>query len=850
MRDRLLQEIKLSKEHSGKPEDATPSDPCREIGLAELAGLAPSLAKHICAQSWFSSDKPVTAVEIASVRQFPSSERKTLMLLGVDVCFDDGTKERWLAPVLLGEDHAIADAFGSQALKDVVLDAATKGEDFEALAKAPGPAATQAHVTQPAEMPVRRDNRIQSAREAGQGNTLTASADPGEEADALARAINGGEDNQWSALIKHGYTTPDRFRHVAALIKELSPENSDALLVTFFRNVLKTRETQPAAIREYQEAIAARPKFSPVFYGYTQFIGVPDDKSEGTFDDLTSFLDVIQQPEAPDSASKRGFGFQEIELLPFFESPQKDSGYDIVDHRKVAASLGGDTAHERFMTNVVKRKLKVTSDLVANHVSNEHPWAQALQAGDEAMLSRFIVWDDAVKVCERAVGGTGHNVFLHLKGENAGKLSHVKPIFPHNNPDTMIVTRVNGKRHNIYSEYMSPCQWDVNVAHPEVLSYYLETIGHFANLGQMGTRVDSPLRIGKQPGTFSFNLPQARAFTSLVKAFASHVAPGSTVLPEVTLPWDTANAQWLAPEATFDGRVENTAGDALIGFLVHHDIWDSLLKFDKTAWVKGQAALGELPDRNSLLAYLGLHDETRIVDKELLGKLKQDGASGFGGRGVGESTAELLGHDADRLAMAHVLLYASKGHPAVYYRALIGAPNDTAFFETKTQERLALLVESGHAPDLVKAGDARDLDRGPIKRSDYERALSEDYKPAVIVRALNALWEKHGAVRTNAIEEVNNPDIGIVSMARKATDSDDLPLLQLINLTGEKRTVELDVKDIERQLGWSMAGPEPLVDLLRGEIENRKVEIAFHIDAAKLKIGLAPYEALYLQRGM
>lgn len=854
MRKRLLGEMNRPEQRGNQSKfgKISLSELPRKIGPEDLAGLVPALAKHLSEQSWFSSDKPIASIDIASVRQFPSSEKKEkLMLLGVDVCFAEGAEERWLAPVLLDEKNAIADAFGSQALKDAVFAASAKGENFEADAKAPRRLAPQSDAAK-SNKPGWFDNHIKSAQKPQkfeQANISTTAASAKQEAGALERAINGIENNKWSALIKNGYTSPARFKHVAALTKKLSPENSDALLVTFFHNVLKTRETQPAAIQEFQKAIAARPKFSPVFYGYTQFMGVPDEKSEGTFDDLSSFLDVIQGPEAETAGSKRGLGFNEIELLPFFASPQSDGGYDISDHKKADAQLGGDEAHARFMANVVKRKLKVTSDIVANHVSNEHPWVHALQAGDESMLSRFVVWDDAVKAGERPIDGIMHNVFLHMKGENAGKLSHVKQIFPDNNPDTMIVAEVNGKKHNIYASYMNPDQWDVNVTNPDVLSYFLETIGHFANLGQMGTRVDAPLRIGKRPGTYNVNLPEAQTFAYLIKAFTSHVAPGSTVLPEITLPWNKANEQWLAPEADFDGTTENIAGDALIGFLVHHDMWDSLLKFDKTAWIKGQAALGELPDKNSLLAYLGLHDETRIVDPALLERLKQEGATEFAGRGVGESTAELLGNNPDRLAMAHVLLYASKGHPAVYYRTLVGASSDKKFFQTKVLERLGSQKAAGLDPNPQKAMDARDLDRGPIKRADYEYALSEGFKPAITVRALNSLWNKHGAVRTNAIEEVRNPDIGVMSLARKATDSDDPPLLQLINITGERKTVELDLKDIEHQLGWSMSKPEQLFDLLRGEIEDRKAEVAFRIEAGKLKIELAPYEALYLQRG-
>ena len=80
------------------------------------------------------------------------------------------------------------------------------------------------------------------------------------------------------------------------------------------------------------------------------------------------------------------------------------------------------------------------------------------------------------------------------------------------------------------------------------------------------------------------------------------------------------------------------------------------------------------------------HDETLIDDPALRKQLIAKGASDFAGRGVGDSPAALLDHDADRLAMAHVLLYSSKGHPAVYYRTLVGASNNVEYFDGNYSE--------------------------------------------------------------------------------------------------------------------------------------------------------------------
>jgi glycosidase len=389
----------------------------------------------------------------------------------------------------------------------------------------------------------------------------------------------------------------------------------------------------------------------------------------------------------------------------------------------------------------------------------------------------------------------------------------------------------------------------VNAAEPKVLSHYLEVIGHFANLGQMGTRMDAIVHMGKTPGTFNINNPASQAFMALTKAFASHVAPGNMFLPEANLPWDDAKRDWLDPQARFDGKVENVAGDALISFDVHKATWDTLLRGDKAAWLDVQRGLGELPANKSLLVYLGLHDETLIEDPALRQMLIDKGAHDFAGRGVGDSPAALLDGDADRLAMAHVLLYASKGHPAVYYRTLVGAPNDDAFFAAKTQQRLDAQQRAGEQPDPTRSKDTRDLDRGPVARADYDKALREGYKPAVTVRALNALWDRNGAVRTNHIAEVSSSERAVVSLARTAADGTDPPLLQLVNLAGDAKTVVLSAADLARQLGWQGLASGKLVDLLASEIDGVKRTVDVRVDGASVVVRLAPYQSVYLQHG-
>ncbi|HYD61332.1 MAG TPA: alpha-amylase family glycosyl hydrolase [Noviherbaspirillum sp.] len=814
----------------------------RQPGTAGRSDIDPvALSNFIVTQPWFVQNKPVASVEVMTERRLATTEDgDKFFLFGVNVRFADGTKERWVAPARVDSHGGISDALSSDAFKNATLAVAAAGGHLE-----PGMDATLRRFRQEASdaagprLRALRDKRVlkrlvgRMPRNGAQGLMARRHAE-------LRRAIckDNGSQGEWSGI--SAYTTRERYLHVLEQAKILSPDNADTIVVDFFRKVQDTVDAQPREIRDFYKGLATRPRFEPVFYGYAQHIAVPEGKTDGTFEDLADALASIEE-----------LGFHALEIMPHYESPMMDSGYDISDHRSVRESLGGNEAYASFMNEAIGRGMRVAIDLVVNHVSHEHSWVKAVAEGDESMLSRFVNWDDAVKIGERDIKGDKFNVFLHMRGEHAGKLTHAFQCFPDNNPDTMVELGPAGARHKLYITFMSPYQFDVNTAHPEVASYLLDTIATFSTYGNSDLRVDAPVHTWKQPGTYSYNLPQTRALASLVKAFASHVTGGAnTVLSEVFMPWERSHLDWLEPEKNFDGRIENTISDALIGFSLHEAILHTLLSAGKSYWVKAQRELGVLPDHKSVLAYLGLHDENFVTEPALVEELEARGATKFSAR-IGDSSAELLQHDPRRLAMAYALLYGSKGHPAVYYRGIVGAPNNTEFFEQKRAERFAdmapqrPLTQDEEEMLLLKAADARDLDRGPNAKGIYKRKLEEAYLPLLTIQALNTLWEEHGAMRTNDIEEIANSDIGILSMARRATDSNDPPLLQLINLTDKDKVVHLDLDDLERQLGWSEL--KKFVDVLRSTIDKSDSEVPFHVDGRTLRIQLRPYDAFFLE---
>ena len=107
----------------------------------------------------------------------------------------------------------------------------------------------------------------------------------------------------------------------------------------------------------------------------------------GDFAGLIQRLDYIQD-----------LGVNTIWLLPFYPSPQRDDGYDIADYRDVHPDYGTLDDFRVFVQEAHRRGLKVITELVINHTSDQHPWFQAARRAEPGSPEHeFYVWSDTDK---------------------------------------------------------------------------------------------------------------------------------------------------------------------------------------------------------------------------------------------------------------------------------------------------------------------------------------------------------------------------------------------------------------------------------------------------------------------
>src|SRR5689334_1231953 len=209
-----------------------------------------------------------------------------------------------------------------------------------------------------------------------------------------------------------------------------------------------------------------------------------NDDGIGDFAGLTQKLDYLQD-----------LGITAIWLLPFYPSPLKDDGYDIADYTNVHPSYGTLHDFKAFLREAHRRGIRVISELVLNHTSDQHAWfqrARRAKAGSQAR--NFYVWSDTADRYKDA-----RIIFKDFETSNW----------------TWDTTANAYYWHRFYSH-----QPDLNFDNPQVRRALIRVMDFWFGLGVDGFRLDAVPYLHEREGTTCENLPETHAE---LKALRAHV---------------------------------------------------------------------------------------------------------------------------------------------------------------------------------------------------------------------------------------------------------------------------------------------------------------------------------------
>ena len=275
-------------------------------------------------------------------------------------------------------------------------------------------------------------------------------------------------------------------------------------------------------------------------------------------------------------------GVNFLHLMPLFESPphESDGGYAVSNFRKVDAKFGNLKDLKELIDRLGEREMYLMLDIVLNHTSHHHEWAQKARQGDSYYQKFFY--------------------FLDSKEEVEAYEAHMPDVFPESAPGSFTyLPELQKWVMTVFHQY----QWDLNYSNPLVLAAMLEHIFFYANLGVDVLRLDAPAFIWKEKGTSGQNLPEAHQILQLIRVGVDLVAPGMALLGEaIVAPKDIMK---YFGEGSYRGRECHFAYNATQMALQ----WDMLATGETQVMLEAQEVLGGKPPEASWITYTRCHDD-------------------------------------------------------------------------------------------------------------------------------------------------------------------------------------------------------------------------------------------------
>lgn len=295
------------------------------------------------------------------------------------------------------------------------------------------------------------------------------------------------------------------------------------------------------------------------------------DRFCGSIQNLSQKLDYFEK-----------LGVNLLHLMPVFESPQgeSDGGYAVSDFRKVDERFGTNEDLLALQNEMQQRNMYLMLDIVLNHTSHRHDWAQRAKSGEQQYQDYYYFFADR------------HEPDQYEK--------NMPEIFPEAAPGNFTwIPECNKWVMTVFHNY----QWDLNYRNPQVLVEMVDNILYYANLGVDILRVDAPAFIWKETGTACQNLPMAHTLLQLIKQCIHIAAPGMAILGEAI----------VAPDQIikYFGTGEKEAKECDFAYNATQMAlqWDALATGDVRVMMEAQHILLQKPYGTSWITYTRCHDD-------------------------------------------------------------------------------------------------------------------------------------------------------------------------------------------------------------------------------------------------
>jgi maltose alpha-D-glucosyltransferase/alpha-amylase len=471
-------------------------------------------------------------------------------------------------------------------------------------------------------------------------------------------------------------------------------------------------------------------------------------------------------------------GVDTLWLLPFYPSPRKDDGYDIAEYRGVHPDYGTLQDARRFVRAAHARGLKVITELVVNHTSDQHPWFQRARAAPPGSSHRgYYVWSDT----DQRYQGT-RIIFLDTEKSNWTWDPVAKAYF----------------WHRFYGH-----QPDLNFDNPRVLSEVLNAMRFWLDAGVDGLRLDAVPYLVEREGTNNENLPETHEVLKILRRKLDEGYRGRMLLAEAN--------QW--PEDTQQYFGQGDECHMAFHFPLMPRMYMAIAQEDRFPITDILRQTPDIPEGCQWAIFLRNHDELTlemVTDRErdyLWSTYAADKRARLN-LGIRRRLSPLLEHDRRRIELMNGLLLSMPGTPVIYYGDEIGM-GDNIFLGDRDGVRTPMQWSPDRNGGFSRADPAR-LVLPPIQDALYgfqavnvEAQARDPHSLLNWTRRMLAVRRRSRAFGRGAMRLLYPANRKVLAYLRE--HEDDL-ILCVFNLSRASQAVELDLSACAGRVPVEMLG--------------------------------------------
>ena len=490
----------------------------------------------------------------------------------------------------------------------------------------------------------------------------------------------------------------------------------------------------------------------------------------GDFAGLMQKLDYVQE-----------LGVNTVWLLPFYPSPLRDDGYDIADYRNVNPTFGTLRDVRTFVKAAHERGLRVITELVINHTSDQHPWFQRARLAKRGSAHRnYYVWSDS----DQRYLGT-RIIFIDTEPSNWTWDPVAQQYF----------------WHRFYHH-----QPDLNFDNPSVMRGILRILHFWLEMGIDGLRLDAIPYLAEREGTINENLPETHAILKRIRAEIDRYYPGRMLLAEAN--------QW--PEDVLPYFGDGDECNMAFHFPVMPRMYMAIAQEDRHPMADILRQTPDIPANCQWGIFLRNHDELTlemVTDRErdyLWDVYAADERMRLN-LGIRRRLAPLMDNDLRKIQLMNSLLLSMPGTPIMYYGDEIGM-GDNIFLGDRDGVRTPMQWSPDRNGGFSRADPARlylPPIMDPIYGFDAVNVESQQRDPSSLLnwmKRMITVRQQHPAFGRGTLRLLYPRNRKILAYLREHEGD---KILCVANLARSAQAVELNLGEFRGHVPVEVLGRSP-----------------------------------------